>query len=107
MRNRYQFPKNLSILLAAIFLMYSPLDVSAANYKMAGILSAVNLSDRVVVIEVKRKRGWFTVAGPVATNARLSISSRLARLDEFKVGKQIDVEWHSTTVGHVIDRLLQ
>ncbi len=107
MRNGNQFLKNLLILLTTIFLIYAPLVASAANYKMAGILSAVNLSDRVVVIEVKRKKGWFSVAGPVAPNARLSISSRLALLDEFKVGKQIDVEWHSTTVGHVIDRLLQ
>ena len=79
----------------------------ANNYKMAGILTAVNLSARIVVIEVNRNRDRFTIAGPLAPNAKLFKFSRFARLEDFKIGKPVDVEWHRTVNGHVIDRLLQ
>ena len=79
----------------------------ASGYKMTGILTAVNLSARVVVIEVNRNRDRFTIAGPLASNAKLFKSSRFARLEEFKIGEAVDVEWHRTADGHVIDRLLQ
>ena len=79
----------------------------ANNYKMTGILTAVNLSARVVVIEVKRNRDRFTIAGPLASNAKLFKFSRFVRLEDFKIGKSVDVEWHRTVNGHVIDRLIQ
>lgn len=79
----------------------------SSNYKMTGILTAVNLSARVVVIEVDLNRGQFTVAGPLMPHAKLFRFGRYARLEEFKIGEPVDVEWHRTTAGHVIDRLLQ
>ena len=99
----------LSISILAIFVisLFACSPALASDYKMTGILTAVNLTARIVVIEVDRNRDRFTVAGPLAPNAKLFKKSRFARLEDFKIGKSVDVQWHRTAEGHVIDKLIQ
>ena len=75
-------------------------------YVMTGKITAVNLDHQTVVIEVPLASKMFTVAGPLAPDAELSKNMKTADLGDFMVGERVTVRWHSTPVGHVIDRLV-
>jgi len=48
----------------------------------------------------------FTVGGPLASDAELVKDNQAVGLNDFNVGEQVTVKWHSTPRGHVIDRLI-
>jgi hypothetical protein len=90
----------LTVLTAA------PTVVFADTYLMTGKISAIDLAYDTVVIEVPMVSKTFTVGGPLALDARVIKDDQTAGLDDFKVGEQVTVKWHSTPQGHVIDRLV-
>ena len=75
------------------------------GYVMAGNITAIDLDHQTVVIEVPLASKMFTVAGPLASDAKLSKKMKTADLDDFMVGERVTVRWHSTSSGHVIDGL--
>jgi hypothetical protein len=95
------------IAAVVVTLMFTvPAIVAGATYTMTGKISAIDLAYSTVVIEVPMASKLFTVGGPLAADAALSKNNQTASLDDFKVGEQVTVKWHSTSEGHVIDRLV-
>lgn len=84
----------------------APAIVFGNTYLMTGKISAINLAYDTVVIEVPMQSKSFTVGGPLASDARVIKDNQAASLDDFQVGEQVTVKWHSTPQGHVIDRLV-
>ena len=77
----------------------------ATVYRMTGEISAIEKDSSTVVIEVPREDDTFTIAGPLALDARLTRNGQSALLKDFNKGETVDVRWHSIKNGHVIDRL--
>jgi len=90
----------LTVLIAA------PTVVFADTYLMTGKIAAIDLAYDTVVIEVPMVSKTFTVGGPLASDARVIKDDQTVGIDDFKVGEQVTVKWHSTPQGHVIDRLV-
>ena len=94
--------------VAAVVLMLlitAPTIVFAKTYNMTGKISAIDMAYKTVVIEVPMAGKIFTVAGPLAPDAKLTKNMKPAGLNDFMVGERVTVKWHSTPQGHVIDRL--
>ena len=76
-------------------------------YKMEGKITAIDIPDNTVVINVPITRNdIFTVAGPLAKNAVLKKDDKKATLGDFKVGERVIVEWTPTSQGHLIKKLM-
>jgi hypothetical protein len=83
-----------------------PAIVFGNTYLMTGKISAIDLAYNTVVIEVPMVSKTFTVGGPLAPDAMVIKDDQPTGLDDFKIGEQVTVKWHSTPQGHVIDRLV-
>lgn len=88
------------------FLITAPTVVFGNTYLMTGKISAIDLAYDTIVIEVPMVSKTFTVGGPLAEDAELVKNNQTAALNDFNVGQQVTVKWHSTPQGHVIDRLV-
>ncbi|UCD80930.1 MAG: hypothetical protein JSW26_05740 [Desulfobacterales bacterium] len=84
----------------------APAVVFGQAYIMTGKISAIDQSYKTVVIEVPLASKMFTVAGPLAADAKLIKDNQRVGLDDFKIGERVTVKWHSTPQGHIIDRLV-
>jgi hypothetical protein len=89
-----------------ILVVTAPTVVFSKSYIMTGKISAIDEFAKTVVIEVPLASKMFTVAGPLAEDAKLSKNNQMASLSDFMVGESVSVKWHSTPEGHVIDRLV-
>jgi hypothetical protein len=87
-------------------LVTAPAIVSGKTYLMTGKITGIDLAYDTVVVEVPMVSKTFTVGGPLASDARMIKNDQTASLDDFNVGEQVTVKWHSTPQGHVIDRLV-
>ena len=87
-------------------LVTAPKVVFGNTYLMTGKISAIDQAYDTIVIEVPMVSKTFTVGGPLATDAELVKNNQTAGLNDFNVGEQVTVKWHSTPQGHVIDRLV-
>ena len=96
----------VAMVVILTFLATAPTIVFAKAYKMTGKISAIDLAYSTIVIQVPMASKIFTVGGPLAANAKLSMNNKMVSLDDFKVGERVAVKWHSTPQGHVIDRLV-
>jgi hypothetical protein len=98
----------MGIAMAAVLtvLVAGPTIVFGNTYLMTGKISAIDLAYDTVVIEVLMVSKTSTVGGPLASDARVIKDDQTAGLNDFKVGEQVTVKWHSTPRGHVIDRLI-
>jgi len=74
-------------------------------YKMSGEITDVSPQHNTVVVEVPMGKEMFTVAGPLAADAKLMKKGRQAQLSDFQTGEDAMVTFHSNMKGHVIDRL--
>ncbi|MGD2268781.1 MAG: hypothetical protein PVI06_00160 [Desulfobacterales bacterium] len=74
-------------------------------YSRGGKISAINLLDNVVVIEIPVPNDSMTVGGALAPNAKVTKGNRPATLDDFKVGETVNVRWRVTETGHTIEGL--
>ena len=89
------------------FLAMAPTIVFAKTYNMTGKISAIDLADNTVVIQCPlASHQVFTVGGPLAVSAKLTMNDKKASLNVFRVGERVAVRWHSAPQGHVIDRLV-
>jgi hypothetical protein len=101
------FLKGVVAAVVVAFLATAPTIVFAKTYNMTGKISAIDLSYQTVVIQCPlASHQIFTVGGPLAAGAKLTINNKQASLNDFKVGERVAVRWHSTPQGHVIDRLV-
>lgn len=76
-------------------------------YKMTGKITAIELPFRTVVIEVPlSKNKTFTVAGPLAQDAKLQKGGKAAGLADFSVGERVTVLWKGIPSGHLITGLM-
>jgi hypothetical protein len=97
----------ISIALAMSLITLPALAAAPKIYKMEGKISAIDLQDNTVVIQVPiTEKNIFTVAGPLAKNATLKIRDKKeVTLKDFKVGEKVVVEWEPLPDGHLIKRL--
>jgi len=72
------------------------------EYVLTGKITAIDLPHRTVVVEAPVGTQQFTVAGPLAPDARLIRQSRSVRLNDFKPGERVRVKWRHTDKGHLI-----
>lgn len=79
---------------------------TAERFKMSGEITYVNMQHNTVVIEVPMGKEMFTVAGPLAGDAKVMKNGRNAELSDFQVGEKATVTFHSNPQGHVIDSLM-
>jgi hypothetical protein len=93
------------MIVVLAFLATVPSIVFAKTYNMTGKISAIDMAYKTVVIEVPMASKIFTVAGPLAPDAKLTKNMQPVSLNDFMVGERVTVKWHSTPQGHVIDRL--
>jgi hypothetical protein len=105
MKPRHNYSKAISAAIVFTLLLACPLIVFGQSYKMTGKISAVDLSNQTLVVEVPLGSQMFTVAGPLAADAKLTRANKPAMLKDFKVGEKVSVTFHSTDKGHVIDRV--
>jgi hypothetical protein len=96
----------LATALVVAMLVTAPMIVFAKTYLMTGKITGIDLAYDTVVIEVPMVSKTFTVGGPLASDVRVIKDDQTASLDDFNVGEQVTVKWHSTPQGHVIDRLV-
>ena len=109
MNPRQNPPRTILAIIVLTLLLACPLIVfgqSHKSYKMTGKVSAVDLTHQTITIEVPLAAQMFTVAGPLAPDARLTKADKPATLKDFKVGERVTVIFHSNDQGHVIDRLM-
>jgi len=98
----------LAIPLAFALLTTAWLPPAAAadkTYKMSGEVTGVNTQHNTVVVEVPMGKETFTVAGPLASDAKIMKNGRSAELSDFQTGDKATVTFHSGMQGHVIDAL--
>jgi hypothetical protein len=76
-------------------------------YVMSGKVKVVDLKDNTAVINCPIDNGKeiFTVAGPLAHNAKLEIGGKPTELKNFKEGEDVTVKWEAVPDGHLILRL--
>jgi hypothetical protein len=74
-------------------------------YSRSGKISAINLIDNVVVVEIPVPNDSMTVGGALAPNAKVTKGNRAATLDDFTVGEPVTVRWRVTETGHTIEGL--
>lgn len=91
------------VLLTAAWL--SPAAAEVKRYKMSGEITGVNTQHNTVVVEVPMGKENFTVAGPLASDAKIMKNGRSAELSDFQTGDKATVIFHSDMEGHVIDSL--
>ena len=106
MIGKRNFAKSVVMALVLAVLTMTPAIVFGSTYLMTGKISAIDPAYDTVVIEVPMVSKTFTVGGPLASSAELVKNNQTAALDDFNVGEQVTVRWHSTPQGHVIDRLV-
>jgi len=75
-------------------------------YKMSGKITDVSPQHNTVVVEVPMGKEMFTVAGPLASDAKLIKKGREAQLSDFQTGERATVTFHSNRKGHVIDSMM-
>ena len=76
-------------------------------YKMSGKITAVDLKDNTVVVDVPMgKKEIYTVAGPLAQDAVLKKGNKTATLKDFQKGESVIVEWEVTDKGHIVKQLI-
>ena len=106
MKRRGVFKRLLVLVALTAFMAVStsPAMASGAKiYQMRGKITAVDVVDHTVVIDVPiAKNKIFTVAGPLATDATLKKGSRDATLKDFHEGEWVTVTWQPTESGHLI-----
>jgi hypothetical protein len=103
------YPKTILAIIVFTLLLACPLIVfgeSYKSYKMTGKISAIDLTHQTITIEVPLAAQMFTVAGPLAADARLTKANKPATLKDYNVGERVTVIFHSNDQGHVIDRLI-
>lgn len=77
-------------------------------YKMTGEITAIEPSDKTIVVEVPMQGGKvFTVGGALATNAIVRKGDHSATLADFSQGEEVTVEWKSIETGHLILMLIK
>jgi hypothetical protein len=74
---------------------------------MSGKITTVDLKDNTAVIDCPEGKGKeiFTVAGPIAPEAKLEKGGKAAQLKDFKEGESVTVKWKAVQDGHLILRL--
>jgi hypothetical protein len=102
---RQSYSKAIPAVIVFMFVLACPLIVFGQSYKMTGEISTINLNEQIIVVEVPLGSQMFTVAGPLAPDAKLTRDNQPAELKDFNVGEKVTVIFHSSDKGHVIDRL--
>jgi len=93
-----------AFLLAAVLVSSSA--YSAQTRTMIGELTHVNTRYDTVVVEVPVGEELFTVAGTVASDAKIRKNGQPAGLEAFEKGETVKVIWHTVDTGHAIDGLV-
>ena len=75
---------------------------SGKVYTMSGKITAVDVPDNTAMIECPEGKKMFTVAGALDPKAVLKKGGKASKLQDFKVGEQVEVKWHSGPDGHLI-----
>jgi len=105
MIGKKNFIAGLAAAVVLTLLATAPTIVFAKTYNMTGKISAIDMTFKTVVIQVPMAAKMFTVAGPLAPDAKLTKNMKTVSLNDFTVGERVAVKWHSTPQGHVIDGL--
>ncbi|MEJ2167616.1 MAG: hypothetical protein P8185_07025 [Deltaproteobacteria bacterium] len=109
MVKKKHFRKVIPVVLIVTLVLACPFAVfgkTQNSYKMTGKITAINHQYQTIVIEVPLGSQMFTVAGPLAPDAKLTKAGQPAKLSDFAVNETVTVIFHSTNQGHVIDRLI-
>lgn len=105
MIKKKHFSKIVPLMLILTLVLAFPFLVFGQSYKMTGKITAINLDYQTIVIECPMGTQMFTVAGPLASDARLTRADQTVNLKNFKLDEIVTVVFHSTGQGHVIDRV--
>ena len=101
--------KLIALLSVSLLILAWAVPVMATTprvYQMRGKITAVDVEANTVVINVPiGKKGIFTVAGPLATNAVLKKGGEKVALKDFHKGEWVTVRWQYTKSGHLIREL--
>jgi hypothetical protein len=100
----------MMVAIGVIFCLTSVAGQSSAGkgiIKMVGKITYIDPLHKTVVVEVPigktaAEEQLFTVAGPLASGAKLTKGSRTVELKDFKVGEQVTVKWKEIETGHLI-----
>ena len=84
----------VSLLLVGFF---SASALAGGPYARKGKISAINEANNVVVVQVPAGNAqMMTVAGPLASNAKLIKNGKKAILSDFHVGEKVVITWRKT-----------
>ena len=77
---------------------------SGEVYVMSGKIKTVDLKDNTAVIDCPagKSKEIFTVAGPLAPDAKLEKGGKAAQMKDFKEGESVTVKWKAVQDGHLI-----
>jgi hypothetical protein len=75
---------------------------SGPVYVMSGKLQGVYPQWGTAVINCPEGKQTFTVAGPFAPKAKLSIGGKPEQMKDFKTGENVTVKWEAVPEGHLI-----
>jgi len=75
---------------------------SGKVYTMSGKITTVDVQDNTAVIECPEGKHMFTVAGPLDSKAVLKKGGKASKLQDFKAGEQVQVQWKAVPDGHLL-----
>ena len=96
----------LVLIIAAIGFSGSVALASQDMHELGGKISAINLSENIVVVKCPVGSTFLTVGGQLANKPVLMKGDMSVSLNDFKVGEHVLVGWKSMANGPVIDRLI-
>jgi hypothetical protein len=107
MKKELKFYVYYPVLIIAAICLSGTAVLAAQNYhQMGGKISAITLSENIVVVNCPEGSTMLTVAGRLGENPVLLKGKKPVSLKEFKTGEHVFVGWKSTANGPVIERLI-
>lgn len=94
------------LIIAALCLSASAVLAAQEFHELGGKISAITLSENIVVVKCPEGSAILTVGGRLAKDPELLIRKKPAALQDFKVGEHVLVGWKSTANGPIIERLI-
>ncbi|MFQ5839216.1 MAG: hypothetical protein ACE5HK_00675 [Candidatus Methylomirabilales bacterium] len=104
MRDKW-FRETLLVLLVSLL----PLQVVWGEVKKwgdTGIVSAVTLSSRTIVVEIPRRNQSLTVGAVVLPNAELQADGNKIELADIQVGDRVRIVWSTRADGGVAHKII-
>jgi hypothetical protein len=107
MKKSLNFYVYYSVLIIAAICLSGTAVLAAQNYhQMRGKISAITLSENIVVVKCPQGPTTLTVGGQLGKNPVLLKNNKPVSLKDFKTGEHVLVGWRSTANGPVIERLI-